>query len=354
MRQPTAIEISTEPGRDRPLRVTYVLRKPAPGHQYFSIERLFDDVSSNLPADIHAVIRRCRVFGRGVLRRLLIAVESAFIHGDIVHVTGDIHFATILCGKRRTILTIHDLLVYHRCRGALKRWVYRTIWLNLSTARCAVVTVVSETTRRDLLANCRVDPSKVRVVHNCVSPSFTHCPREFNADCPRILQIGTKPNKNVERVIEAVAGIPCHLRIVGATTEQQRSLLHEMSVAHSEVAAISDEAMVEEYRRADLVVFASLSEGFGLPIVEAQATGRVIVTSDRTPMTEIAGDGALYANPEDAESIKAAIMAAIGDAALRARLIAAGLRNVERFSATKIAGLYAEIYREMSGASRGH
>jgi glycosyltransferase involved in cell wall biosynthesis len=322
------------------------MRKAAPGHQYFSIERLFEDVASNLPEDMRGRIHRCRFFGRGVLRRVLIALEASLARGDVTHVTGDIHFATIIGRRRTTVLTIHDLLVYQRCSG-LKRWIYRKIWLDLSIDRAQVVTVVSEATRADLLASCRVSPSKVRVVHNCVSPAFVHSPKPFREGCPRLLQVGTKPNKNLERLIDALTGIKCHLRIIGATTARQRELLLDRGIEHSEVAAIDDPQMVDEYRQADIVVFMSLSEGFGLPIVEAQATGRVVVTSNHAPMTEVAGEGAIYANPADPASIRAAVESAIRDPRRREAAIAAGTRNVKRFSAKEIADRYASIYREL-------
>jgi glycosyltransferase involved in cell wall biosynthesis len=97
-----------------------------------------------------------------------------------------------------------------------------------------------------------------------------------------------------------------------------------------------------------MVVFASLYEGFGLPILEAQAMGRPVITSNFGAMKEAAGEGALLVDPYSVEAIQEAILRITREPALREDLIAKGLRNVERFRAEAVARQYAGIYRRMA------
>jgi glycosyltransferase involved in cell wall biosynthesis len=102
-----------------------------------------------------------------------------------------------------------------------------------------------------------------------------------------------------------------------------------------------------QYRMADIVCFASLYEGFGLPILEAQATGRPVVTSDRCSMPYVAGGAALLVNPESVDSIRSGIQSLIDNAQLREQLIVQGLENVKRFRISTMCEKYAELYQRV-------
>ena len=95
----------------------------------------------------------------------------------------------------------------------------------------------------------------------------------------------------------------------------------------------------------DLLVFVSTYEGFGLPILEAQATGRPVITSNVLSMPEVAGDSACLVDPFDVSSIRKGILKVINDPAYREKLIKRGFENVKRFQPDKIAEQYADIYR---------
>jgi glycosyltransferase involved in cell wall biosynthesis len=96
-----------------------------------------------------------------------------------------------------------------------------------------------------------------------------------------------------------------------------------------------------------MVVFASLYEGFGLPILEAQAMGRPVITSNFGAMREAAGDGALLVDPYSVEEIRDAILRIKREPALREDLIAKGLRNAAKYRADAVAERYAGIYRRL-------
>ncbi|PZR04182.1 MAG: glycosyltransferase family 1 protein, partial [Flavobacterium psychrophilum] len=112
-------------------------------------------------------------------------------------------------------------------------------------------------------------------------------------------------------------------------------------------ANLTDEEILDKYKSADIVSFVSTYEGFGMPIVEANAIGRVVITSRILSMPEVAGNAAHLVDPYDVQSIRDGIIKVITDAQYRNALIANGYLNRQRFSAETIALQYAAIYHHL-------
>ena len=248
-------------------------------------------------------------------------------------------------------MTILDMVSVHRLKG-IRQIVFLFFWYWLPIKRVTVVTAISSFARDELLHHVSVDPSRIRVVHCPVSSAFKPVPKEFDSRNPVILQMGTKANKNIELVAKALEGIPCHLRIIGSVSDELAERLCRHKIVFSWASNLTDEEMVGEYRRCDMLVFASTYEGFGLPIVEAQATGRAVITSNVCSMPEVAGDAACLVNPFDVESIRQGILKVIGDASYRQELIRRGFENIKRFEAEIVAGQYVAIYEELMQVKR--
>lgn len=328
-----------------PITVVYFHRKPSP--TLFSLERVFADVRAHLPEDIRPVVANCPRESKGILNRVINMLWARRHQGDLNHITGDVHYLTYLMRKDRTILTIHDCVSLERSRG-LKHLLLWFLWYWFPGKRCAKITVVSEYTKSQLLRLITCAPGKIAVIHNPYCVRLKPSPGRFNADCPVILQIGTGWNKNLERVAVVLKGIRCRLVVVGGLDEDQRRCLLENGIQYTQHQGISDEKLLSLYEECDLVIFASLYEGFGLPIIEAQATGRPVVTSNRCSMPEVAGNAADLVDPESAESIRAGILRVLRDKTNREALVQKGLENVLRFEPGYIAAQYAELYREIA------
>jgi glycosyltransferase involved in cell wall biosynthesis len=323
--------------------VCYYHRKPH--GNAFSIEGVFRAVCEALPSEFQAKEWFCR-FHRGIAGRLYNVIEAAFRQGTINHVVGDVHYLVLSLPKRRTILTIHDCVSPRTLKG-FKQFALVLLWYKLPVARCAAVTTVSEFSKQEVLHYVHCAPERIRVIHDPVARQFVPDPKPFNVACPIILQVGTGRNKNIPRVAEAIDGLRCHLDIIGRLDEPQRQVLSRHGISYSESWNLTTEQVAERYRRCDLVVFASTYEGFGLPIVEANATGRPVITSNICSMPEIAGSAACLVDPFDCTSVREGILRVIGDADYRSHLVAEGFENVKRFQADVIAAQYAVLYREV-------
>ena len=165
---------------------------------------------------------------------------------------------------------------------------------------------------------------------------------------PRILHIGVKENKNLPRLIEALSTIPCTFVIVGKPSKETRKLLSIHRIQHEIKMNISQQEIVAEYYACDLLAFVSTYEGFGLPILEAQAAGRVVLTSNLASMPEVAGLGAILVDPYSVEAIKEAVIKIISDTTTREKLIQEGLNNVKRFNLEEIAKKYTTLYNKLA------
>jgi glycosyltransferase involved in cell wall biosynthesis len=327
------------------MEVTYFQRRPMAGQ--FSIERVFNNIRSGLPREISSRTAQCR-YSRGVLRRFYNCLEAASRQGDINHITGDIHYVAAFLDSRKTILTIHDCVSLHRLQG-MKRRIFKLLWYDLPVSRSRVVVAISQFTADELNMLVPRSAGKTRVIYDPVGGEYQYCPKEFDAREPQILHLGTSPNKNLGRLIEALAGIPCRLTIIGDLSQDMISNLDRHAIRYSTLAGIKNEQVAEIYRACDLVAFPSTYEGFGMPIVEANAVGRAVLTSALGAMREIAGGSAVLVDPFDVQSIRSGILRLINDGQTREELIQRGLKNARRFSPETIAAQYAELYREIAG-----
>ena len=302
-----------------------------------------------MPDDIDVRTRIMPFRSSAIVRRVGDLIATAVIRGDVVHVTGDIQFVALAVARRRSIVTMHDCGLAYGPNGMTRR-IFRSLWVRRPVRHAGRVVAVSDFTRRQLVELTGLPVERIDVIPTTIDDSFTPVPiGDPQRAVPVVLCFAATPNKNVERVIEAVTGLRMHLNIVGRLSEATTQRLAASALSWSNHIGLSDEALRQQYIEADLVLFPSTYEGFGMPIVEGQATGRPVVTSDRAPMNEVAGGAACLVDPDDPASIRAGVERVLNDAVYRRDLVVKGYKNRERFRPEVAARAYAQIYREMVG-----
>ena len=326
-------------------KITYFLRKRRKGAN-FSVEQIFDDLAKRFSENYEVQQKILPYVSSGIFKRFANVLSATFAQGDVNHVTGDINYVALLLKKKKTISTILDLGILHRTSG-LKRKLLLTIWFKWPVHRSKWVTVISEATKQDLLNNVECNPGKIKVIYVPISNEFKPVDKEFSNECPTILQIGGAPNKNLKGLIAAVEDIKCKLLIIGKISEKNQSALKNANVKYTNKVGIPFDEVIKAYNSSDILFFASTFEGFGMPILEAQAVGRPVITSNILSMPEVGGDAALYVNPLETEQIKKAIQSIIEDNSLREELKVKGFKNVKRFDDNYIASQYESLYNDV-------
>jgi glycosyltransferase involved in cell wall biosynthesis len=317
-------------------------------HGNHSIESYFSAIRDLQPKDIKVTAKISKFVSTGLLKRLYITVDAFFNQKDINHITGDIHFVGILLSKKKTILTIHDCGFLKTLSG-IKFRIVKFFWYTLPAKRTTIITVNSNATKQDLLNYIKYPENRIKVIYVFVPEVHKPSIKQFNKEKPLILQIGTAENKNIKRVAQALKGIECKYLILGKLDTETISVLKQNQIDFENIdKKVSDIEVADLYKKCDIVSFVSTLEGFGMPIVEANATGRVVLTSNLASMPEIGADAAEFVNPFDTDSIKNGFIKLISNDAHREQLIKNGFENVKRFNKEKIANEYYSLYRTIS------
>jgi glycosyltransferase involved in cell wall biosynthesis len=268
----------------------------------------------------------------------------------INHVTGDIHY--VICAfdkKNLNVLTIHDcVLMYKVPKNSIKYWVYKWLWLDLPVKHASIITTISEKTKQDIIHFTGCQSSKVILIPNYVNPIFKFSEYKFNKLYPTILQIGNSANKNLDRVIEAIKDIPCKLQVIGKLQPHQVKSLKDNKIDFNASFNLGIQEVSLMYRQCDLVVFASTFEGFGMPVIEANQCGRPVVTSNISPIKEVARDSACLVNPLEVSAIRKGILRVIQDDEYRNDLTQKGIQNAKRFQMEQVIQQYVSIYKKLN------
>jgi glycosyltransferase involved in cell wall biosynthesis len=327
------------------ISVLQVFRRRNP--VFFSIEKVFALIQPVLETKVQLNSIELPYYNTGLLsifRNLYYLKKKRF--KGLYHITGDAHYALLALPASSTILTIHDCVFLHAATG-IKRKILKWLFLDMPVKRAALVTTISEFSRQEILRYTHCPAGKILVIPNPVNDAIFFKEKAFNNVDPVILFIGTTPNKNLERVAAALEGFSCQLRVLGRLTAGQEQLLLKYRIDFSAVSNISETELADLYAETDIVLFPSVFEGFGLPVLEAQKAGRVVITSNIDPMKTVAGAGAFLVDPYNTEDIRNGIKKMIEDSDTRNGLIKKGFENILNYNAVSIATAYYRVYEKL-------
>jgi glycosyltransferase involved in cell wall biosynthesis len=237
-----------------------------------------------------------------------------------------------------TVLTVHDLAIL-RAPESLPRWHRLYGRAGLTRVLCAAdaIVAVSDFTKREVVELADVPPERIRVVPHGVDPVFS--PDGPAADGEYVLAVATlEPRKNLGRVVDAARKAGIELRVVGARGWGGIEV-------DGWVGEIPDAELGALYRGARCVLYPSLYEGFGLPVLEAMACGAPVVTSVGTAMEDVAGGAAVLVDPLDIEAIAGGIAEA---SSRRDELVSLGLERARGFTWQRAADSVVELWTELA------
>jgi glycosyltransferase involved in cell wall biosynthesis len=287
-----------------------------------------------------------------VLRRLRI---------DVLHSP---HFsAPIVTGASRRVVTVHDLAAYRHpeSHSFVKRWYFRS--MIRAARRADRIVTLAESIRDDLIHRHGVPADRIDVVPHGVDDAFRplgenvpaeRALEEYGLTHPFVLYVGElSARKNLERLIEAVerlaGSIPMMVALVGPMGQGAGRLRARMARSPLRgrirvMGYMSPSDLIELYRAADVFVYPSLYEGFGLPVLEAMACGTPVIISDRQAMTEVAGDAALRFEATSAEALADVLATTLLDDDLARSLRARARARARAFTWPRTAELTRDAY----------
>jgi alpha-1,3-rhamnosyl/mannosyltransferase len=289
---------------------------------------------------------------------------------DLFHAT---HYVLPPLWKIRAVVTIHDIihLLYPQFLPNRAALLYARYMIRRALTRADRIVTVSHNTRSDLVNYFRVPSSRIEVIYNGVSRRFRpDIPAEEKRRVAAALGIrgpymlflgGEKPHKNVQNVIRAFAkarrdaSLPHVLVLAGpmpANAARMTALISALELGDAAIrpGVVEEEDLPGLYGGADAFLYPTLYEGFGLPVIEAMASGTPVLTSSTSALQEIAGGYACLVNPMDVDAIAEGISQLATDEKARARFAELGLRRAADFSWDRAASRTLEVY---SAALRG-
>src|SRR3989344_4286218 len=286
--------------------------------------------------------------------KIRLSLEMLFHRPDVLFVPAH---TVPLIHPARTVVTIHGL-EYEFCPEAYSFWarLYMRVSIRFSCRAAQMVICVSENTKRDVMRLYGVAEKKIRVVYEGFDRIRNQESGIRNAEQkPYLLFIGRlEERKNIVRMIAAFEmlkekhRIPHTLVLVGKFGYGRKRI--EEKIAASKYRAdillpgyVTEEEKLEWLAGADAVLFTTLYEGFGIPVLEAQSVSVPVVASNTSSLPEVAGEGAAYADPESATSIATALRTVLRDQGIRDDIISKGLKNVDRFSWERCASAIGKL-----------
>jgi glycosyltransferase involved in cell wall biosynthesis len=290
---------------------------------------------------------------------------------DVYHAPHYVLPAGVRCPS---VVTIHDCihLMFPQYLPNRLAYAYARAQMWSAARRSDCILTVSEASKRDILHLFNVPPEKIVVVYNAIDSHFSITPSEeavarvrerYQLDHKFVLYVGNiKPHKNLVRLIEAFDELrqgeleDLKLLIIGDQISKLPALRravhrHKLHKQVRFLGYVADDQLAILYRLASAFVFPSLYEGFGLPPLEAMASGTPVVTSNVSSLPEVVGDAAVLVNPYDVDAIVDGLRRVLTDPVLAADMSRKGIERAREFSWERSVAKTWAVYQTIAGKS---
>jgi len=329
-------------------------------NQYFLITNR--EESGSFPPNFEIKRINARIFSVQEQWELYSLIEKEKL--DIFHFP---HFFSLFFCPCKMVVTIHDLIpLIFPNEFSIAARLYCRLMISHSLKKSKKIIAVSQNTKKDILNFFHTPEEKIEVIYEGVDEDFhpvtdrhllSEIKSKYHIDAPFILYAGLrKPHKNLVSLIEAFrifkkSGSKEKLVIAGK--EDRRYPLEQeikkMGISQEVILTghVSRQDLVLLYNAADIFIFPSLYEGFGLPVLEAMACGRPVIASNRSSIPEIAGDGAIFFDPYNVEEMARAIETVLNNESLRCSLVEKALKKAGAFSWIETSKRTLRVYEEI-------
>ena len=331
----------------------------------------FDNANSNFSTYITPITIENHVVG-DLWRHVYLPYRLKADGTDVFHDPG--YFLPVVPGGYKSVVTVHDLVVYTFPQTNSKRYFWYMKQMTKIGARNAdLIIAISFHTKDDLVRILKVPEEKIRVVYSAVNEHLKpvvdpeqlgQVRRKFGIEGPYILCVNTiEPRKNLPRLLSAYHLLKMETKIehklvvcgmFGWLYGDIFTTINELELKDSVIFTgyVRDEDLPRLYSAAELFVFPSLYEGFGLPALEAMACGAPVITSNSSSLPEIVGGAGILVDPYSVDELAEAMHKVISDDELRKQMRESGLARASLFSWEKTASQTLLIYEELNSMKR--
>lgn len=333
----------------------YVLYVTDPDHPFYQ----------NFYSHDHFKIRQLAFKSPFIRIPLILAWKTLKDSLDILHV----QYIAPPFHSGKLVTTVHDLGFLHYPQFFPKFEVFRSkILIRFTAKRSDDIITGSHFSKNDIMNSYRINPNKIEVIPLGVSSAFIRekatpknqsVQERYGIESPYILCVGRlNPRKNLMPLVEAFVGlkretsIPHKLIIAGKGDFAAESIIQSIKTMLCPedvwfIGFVADQDLPSLYNGADVFIYPSLFEGFGLPILEAMSCGTPVIAAGTSGLIETVGDAGLLVNPLDPKEIKDAVLRIISDQDLKKKYIKRGLSRAKKFTWLSAAQKTLNVYKRL-------
>lgn len=322
-------------------KIHIFIRKKA-GNNYYSVERFAETLEKiSNKENLQIRILRCPVISKGFFRRLYLIIWSYFNQGDLNHILGDINFISILMKKHKTLNTFLDCRLLDEFKG-IKNFLFKLLWFELPIKKSKNITFISNFSKLQIEKKVKF---KINNSHVIPVPLVDNLVFKINNNKKKnVLIVGTSKHKNIKNMIVAVKDLNINLTIVGELSDDLKLFCKLNKIRFKNLFNITNHRMRRVLAKNDILLMVSKYEGFGMPIIEAQASGTVAITSNLEPMKTVIGKNGFVVDPDKPTKIKKIVKKLLNDKKLFLKNIKRGQNNSYKYLSNVVNKKYINLY----------